>query len=166
MAAPQRRTSTISDLFSSAKVTPQNRSKQLTPSISSNHSSENHKIASLLISKSVRRLMRGARIRRRKPHRFLTTRQTASRPISGRSTSGGGGGGGVRGVGDRLQASLLRHCARQVVPQELASSLFRAACFLIPLLVQIPAKDGSACDKRNFLESKEILTSAICWSSL
>ena len=126
---------------------------------------ENHKIASLLISKSVCRLMRGARIRRRKPHRFLTTCQTPSRPISGRSTSGGGGGG-VRGVGDRLQASLLRHCARQLVPQELASSLFRAACFLVPLLVQIPEKDGLAWDKRNFPESKEILTSAICWSSL
>ena len=142
MAAPQRRTSTISNLFSSAKVTPQNRSNQLTPSISSNHSNENHKIASLLISKSVRRLMRGARIRRRKPHRFLTTCQTPSRPISGRSTSGGGGGG-VRGVGDRLQASLLRHCARQLVPQELSGSFFRAACFLVPLLVQIPAQDDS-----------------------
>merc|ERR1719430_352536 len=83
--------------------------------------------------------MRGARICRRKPHRFLTTCtcQTASRSISGRSTSGGGGGG-VRGVGDRLQASLLGHCARQLVPQELASSLFRAASFLVPLLVQIP----------------------------
>ena len=141
LAAPHRRTSTIPRLFS-AKVTLQQHSLIHRPN-SSFSFNQTHRIStmtdSLLVCKSVCRLMRGAWISRWQPSRFLTSCRIPHRTLCRTSGARGGSCGGVGGVGDRFQSSLLRDCG-QLLPQKLPTSPFFRPCFLVPLLVQIPSK--------------------------